>query len=161
MAEPLSYQLLVFLKARLQQITVANGFLTDLGSGVVAIDEDDVPATGVPCAVVAVGPFEVSETVSSTVLSEIATVAVEYSVPRTTGNDAGLLAQRARVDLVRALQFKERDLPPGLAGFRITGADIANADESSGRRYAVAQVTARVGLTQRFQPAPPPTPPSP
>lgn len=161
MAEPLSYQLLLFLQARLQQITVANGFLTDLGAGVVAIDEDDIAAGDTPCVIVAVGPFEVGETVSSTLLSETATVTVEYSVPRTPGNDAGLLAQRARVDLVRALQFKERALPEGLAGWRITGADIANADESSGRRYAVAQVTARVGLNQRFQPAPPPPPPSP
>lgn len=161
MAEPLTWQLLQFLQARLQQITVSNGYLTDIGSGPVVIDEDDVPGTSTAAIVVAINGFAPTASTTSTVLTETANVTVEFSVPRSVITGAGLLAQRARVDLLRALSFKERLMPAGCYGWTITGADLVDAEESAGRSFAVAQVTARVGLKQAFDPAPTPTPPSP
>lgn len=159
MAEPNAWLLLQALQARLRQITTANGYRTDIGIGPVVIDEDDVPAGNVPAVIVRLGAFEPTATVTATEVSESVPVTVQYSVPRTGNNDATLLALRARVDLLRCLQFKEKEtLPLGSGGWRITGSAIGDAEEQSGQIYAIAEVTARVTLREAFTRAPNPTP---
>lgn len=157
MSEALSWTALGVIKSRLQQITTPNGYLTNLGSGTITRDPasiSDEPTT--PFVVIVGGDIVENEEKSSTRTSTSdMDVVIEFAVPY--GLDAQqqpeLLAHNGRADIVRALRGAFRDSAPGLRNLVVTGSRIGSPED--GASIVIAQVTARVGLSESNAPANP------
>lgn len=154
MPEPASYQLLELLAARIAQITVANGYMSDLGNFAVVLDDSDLEADAVG-TIVEAGLITVSSVTSEYINYEL-DIVVEFGVPRGDGSTSvKLLMHRAALDLSRALMIKGRDLPRYVRTFEQTGAQLFSGQTESGTSFLVAQVTARADLTDFKTPANP------
>ncbi|MGE8210949.1 MAG: hypothetical protein ACN6RH_15755 [Stenotrophomonas rhizophila] len=149
--DPVSWQLVEFLASRVRLITKATGYRTDIGLGVVVIDDADVPP-GYEGASTVIEVDRISATSSgrAQVSSDVGIV-IEFSVPR--GGDQEnprRLVHLARADLRKALVFEPRDLPMGITTFEVSEANLATVGDDAGHSSVVAQITARAGLTEIF-----------
>lgn len=150
-ADPVSWQLVEFLAERVRLITKAAGYRTDIGLGVVVIDDADVPPDHE-------GAFTVVEVdrISSTSAgraqaSSDVGIVIEFSVPRGGDeNNPRRLVHLARADLRKALMFDVRDLPRGVTTFEVSEANLATVGDEVGHSSVIAQITARAGLTELF-----------
>lgn len=149
--DPASWQLVEFLAARVRLITKAAGYRTDIGNGLVVVDDSDVPAEFEgPSTVIEVDRISATSSGRSQASSDVGVV-IEFSVPR--GRDQEnprRLVHCARADLRRALVFDVRDLPKGVTSFEVTEANLATVGDDAGHSSVVAQITARAGLTEVF-----------
>lgn len=151
MPEPLTWQVLEFVKAMVLQVTVANGFHTDLGAGVVTLEGDQVPDDSeAPHTLIVATEIPVTTAGPRTLKSDM-DITIEFSVPFAVQESAERLAHRARADLVRVLRDDFRNGPVGLNTLELTGARIGQPED--GAAVVVAQVTARAGLTETKPPA--------
>lgn len=155
LAEPLSWQLVEFLAARVRLISRSSGFRTDIGAGAVIIDETEIGEDSIePATIISVR--QLSRSGGGVVQSTSdAAITIEFEVPR--GSDEAnprLLVHRARHDLIRALTFKEKALPLGVTSFELLETQLATLEDDAGHTAVVAQITARAGLTETFEPVP-------
>lgn len=155
MSEPASYELLQALKARLQLISQANGYRTDIGADV-RIDGSEITFDGAPVVQVVMGRIErLSDEKKSTprYRSSAADIGVQATVPCTAAT-AQLVGHRARADLLRALFDTAVDLPKqddGMAtSIVVRSEEILN--RADGANAIVVQITASAGLTERINP---------
>lgn len=150
MAEPASWSLLEYLRARVQLIRTEDGFHTDLGAGAIVLDDDELPddATTPMTAIEAASADP--EITGRRFAKSTVEVTVEFSVPRGAGaENPKLLVHRARTDLIRALLVDPKTLPRGIASLEITGATLGStSDQVAGVSYAIAQVSVRAGLIE-------------
>ena len=152
MVEPVTWLALQMVEAMVREITVANGYHTDIGLGLVTLDtrqevEGDqlrttIAATAVPINESASGP--------RTVKSDMDFV-IEVSVPFTSDEIPELVAHRARADVIRALRGDFRGGAIGVNSLHVTGARLGTPDD--GAAAVIAQVSARAGLTESKPPA--------
>lgn len=154
MSSPVTWQLLEHVRDALKLITVARGYSTDLGLGVVALEAAQLPEEGVPSTLIIGSEIPVNEEASTrtTTKSEM-DIVIEFAVPF-DNSDAQLVAHRARSDVMRALvplrkHIKER--PLCVTSFAITGSRIGQPED--GASVVIAQVTARAGLIESQTPA--------
>lgn len=151
--EPASWQLLEFLAARVRLISRTAGFFTDIGAGLILLDDEDAPEdfAGAATAIV-VDRISFSSGSRAQSSSDVG-VTIEFSVPRRDDHERpNRLVHRARHDLVRVLTFDRRDLPLGLTKFELIDTQLAAVTDDAGHSSVVAQITARAGLTEIFQP---------
>lgn len=156
MSEALSWTALGVIKSRLQQITTPNGYLTNMGAGLITRDPASIPdEPTTPFVVIVGGDIVENEDKSSTRTSTSdMDVVIEFAVPYGTGPDAPeLLAHNGRADIVRALRGAFRKSAPGLRNLVVTGSRIGSPED--GASIVIAQVTARVGLSESTAPATP------
>ena len=147
MAEPLTWRALQHIVERLEQITVANGFYSDLGASDVTLDTGRQPDSGSRMTLVAATDVEVvDESSGRRTTSSRMGVIVEYYAPFDAGVNPELLAHRARADIVEVLRTDVRGAPDGVRGIRVTGSLIGSPEEAAG--LVIAQVTAEVDLTE-------------
>lgn len=153
LAEPLSWQLVEFLAARVRLILRSRGFRTDIGAGAVIIDETEISEDNTePATIISVRQLSRSGGGVAQSSSDAA-ITIEFEVPR--GSDEAnprLLVHRARHDLIRALTFKEKSLPLGVTSFELLETQLATLEDDAGHTAVVAQITARAGLTETFEP---------
>ena len=84
-----------------------------------------------------------------------ASVTIEFEVPRESGEvNPRLLVHRARYDLIRVLTFNDKLLP--ITTFELLQSQMATLEDDAGHSAVVAQITARAGLTETFEPVPNP-----
>jgi len=155
--EPLSWQLVEFLRGRVKLIRASEGFRTDIGTGLIIVDDSEVDeGSESPATVISVRQLSRSGGGSAQVTSDAA-ITIEFEVPR-SGNVANprLLVHRARHDLIRALTFNVKALPRGITSFEILETQLASLEDDAGHSAVVAQITARAGLTETFEPVPNP-----
>ncbi len=155
MAEPLSWQLVEFLRERVRLILTSSGFLTDIGAGLIVIDDSelDEDQSG-PATVISVQQLSRSGGGSAQVSSDVS-VTIEFEVPRASGEvNPRLLVHRARYDLIRVLTFNDKLLPKGITTFELLQSQMATLEDDAGHSAVVAQITARAGLTETFEPVP-------
>lgn len=156
-AEPLSWQLVEFLRERVRLILTDAGFLTDIGAGLIVIDDSelDEDQSG-PATVISVQQLSRIGGGSAQVTSD-ASVTIEFEVPRESGEvNPRLLVHRARYDLIRVLTFNDKLLPKGITKFELLQSQMATLEDDAGHSAVVAQITARAGLTETFEPVPNP-----
>ncbi|QHB72092.1 hypothetical protein [Stenotrophomonas sp. 364] len=150
-ADPVSWQLVEFLAGRVRLITKAAGYRTDIGLGVVVIDDADVPPDHQGATtVIEVDRISATSAGRAQASSDVGIV-IEFSVPR--GGDESnprRLVHLARADLRKALMFDSRDLPKGVTTFDVSEANLATVSDGVGHSSVVAQITARAGLTELF-----------
>ena len=149
--EPPSWQALEYIADLVRGITIAAGCRTDLGLGQIVLDEEEVREGSAPGHVtfIEAQAFDVTAASHARTTSEI-DVLLEYQLPldENTPNPKRL-SHRARFDLLRALMVRDKELPPFISSITATGGALAVlSDENAGSRTAIAQVTARVGLTE-------------
>lgn len=151
MAEPLTWQILEWLRDRLRAIRIADGYHTDLGAGQFSLDGEQVdealPVTTIDGGAVATIPEKSGSRRTTSALS----ITIEYSVPVAVGASAKKLAHRARADIVRVLNQPARFAPVGVGGASVIGSQILPTE--SGAAAIVAQVTARAVLSESASPA--------
>lgn len=155
--EPLSWQLVEFLRERVRLILTGAGFLTDIGAGLIVIDDSelDEDQSG-PATVISVQQLSRIGGGSAQVTSD-ASVTIEFEVPRESGEvNPRLLVHRARYDLIRVLTFNAKLLPKGITTFELLQSQMATLEDDAGHSAVVAQITARAGLTETFEPVPNP-----
>ncbi|HHA2757995.1 TPA: hypothetical protein ACOEQX_001233 [Stenotrophomonas maltophilia] len=155
--EPLSWQLVEFLRERVRLILTSAGFLTDIGAGLIVIDDSelDEDQSG-PATVISVQQLSRIGGGSAQVTSD-ASVTIEFEVPRESGEvNPRLLVHRARYDLIRVLTFNDKLLPKGITTFELLQSQMATLEDDAGHSAVVAQITARAGLTETFEPVPNP-----
>ncbi|EKT4087983.1 TPA: hypothetical protein UM348_000751 [Stenotrophomonas maltophilia] len=155
--EPLSWQLVEFLRERVRLILTDAGFLTDIGAGLIVIDDSelDEDQSG-PATVISVQQLSRIGGGSAQVTSD-ASVTIEFEVPRESGEvNPRLLVHRARYDLIRVLTFNDKLLPKGITTFELLQSQMATLEDDAGHSAVVAQITARAGLTETFEPVPNP-----
>lgn len=153
MTEPVSYRLLEAVQARLQGISIANGYRTDVGDNVVI----DAPylAEGADVCFITSGahtPTPASSTPRVRSGDVVINIEVVIPVARATAQRD---AHRVRADVLRALIDTAIDLPRDADGsaatsLRITGDQILTRPE--GAAAIVVQITASAGLTERINP---------
>lgn len=152
MPEPISWQVLEFLKERLQQVTVANGFLTDLGAGTIALDRDQVREDDAPATLIFGIDFVTPENaVAKRTLTSDMDVVIEFQVPYESAESPMRMAHRARADVLRVLSGELRGGPAGFRSLVVTGSSVTPPE--GGNTTIVAQVTARAGLSEPLSPA--------
>jgi len=150
--EPVSWQLVEFLAERVRLITSESGFFTNIGRGLILLDDEDAPED-MKVAATAIVVERISFTSGGRVQanSDVG-VTIEFSVPRGQDEDRpNRLVHRARHDLIRVLTFDPRALPLGLTKFEVVDSQLAEVTDG-GHSSVVAQITARAGLTESFQP---------
>ncbi|MGE6332743.1 hypothetical protein [Stenotrophomonas sp. NPDC077659] len=159
LAEPLSWQLVEFLRDRVKLIRTSAGFRTDIGSGLIVVDDDEVPEDqSEPATVISVQQLSRSGGGSAQASSDAA-ITIEFEVPRGSGQEnPRLLVHRARHDLIRALTLNAKMLPMGVTAFEVLTTQMATLEDDAGHSAVVAQITARAGLTETFEPVPNPNP---
>lgn len=142
-----------FVATCVKGIGTASGYYTDLGSGAVITDDTDADLdAGAPTTIIFASDIDPTGAGGSFVSSDV-DLTIQFSVPRGYGEtNPNKLIHRARADLVRALTMKERDLPPFIRTFVLTGSQLAAVSEDDGSSSVVAQVTARAGLTELKSP---------
>lgn len=152
-AEPISWALVEFLAERVRLIRTDAGFLTDIGMGLVVVDDSDVPDEFEgPSTVIEVDRITNVSGSRSQASSDVGVV-IEFSVPRGDEQENPLkLVHRARKDLMRVLTFDSRDMPKGITKFEVTETNLATVSDDAGHSSVVAQITARAGLTEIIQP---------
>lgn len=153
-AEPSSWQLLEFLKARVQLILCASGFRTDIGAGLIVLDDSEIPEDPLlPAVTIEAGDATTSSSATQHANSEL-DVVIEYSLPRVVGDNPKLMAHRARADLMRVLLVNRKSLPPQITQLQITSASLGStAEQDLGVSYVIAQVTVRASLVDISPPA--------
>lgn len=151
--EPASWQLVEMLASRVRLVKEASGFYTDLGLGLILLDDDDAPAhIDQPATAIVVERISGTNAGRAQVSSEV-TVTIEFSVPRNEGEaQPNRLVHRARHDLMRVLTFDARQMPLGVTKFEVLDSQLAEVTDDTGHSSVVAQITARAGLTETFQP---------
>lgn len=151
--EPETWQLLEFLATRVRMVKKQVGFLTDLGEGLVMLDDGDVPDDW-DRAATSIYVDRISGSISSRAqTSSDVGVVIEFAVPRSSDeHHPHRLVHRARKDLIRVLKLDERQLPLGFTKFEVLESQLAEVTDDTGHTSVVAQITARAGLTETFQP---------
>lgn len=153
LAEPASWELLEFLAGRVRLISRAAGFYTDIGAGLILLDDEDAPEEFAGAATAIVCDRISFSTGSRAQSSSDVGVTIEFSVPRHEDEQRpNRLVHRARHDLVRVLTFDPRSLPLGLTKFELIDSQLVPVTDDAGHSSVVAQITARAGLTEIFQP---------
>lgn len=150
--EPVSWQLVEFLAGRVRLIRTESGFFTDIGSGLILLDDEDAPEDiAVPATAIVVDRISFTSGGRVQANSDVG-LTIEFSVPRGSDEDRpNRLVHRARHDLIRVLTFDSRALPLGLTKFEVVDSQLAEVTDG-GHSSVVAQITARAGLTESFQP---------
>lgn len=150
--EPVSWQLLEFVAGRVRLITTESGFFTDIGSGLILLDDEDAPEdAAVAATAIVVDRISFQSGGRAQANSDVG-LTIEFSVPRGQDEDRpNRLVHRARHDLIRVLTFDSRSLPLGLTKFEVVDSQLAEVTDG-GHSSVVAQITARAGLTESFQP---------
>lgn len=148
----MSWQLIEFLAGRVRLITTESGFFTDIGSGLILLDDEDAPEdVAVPATAIVVDRISFTSGGRVQANSDVA-LTIEFSVPRGSDEDRpNRLVHRARHDLIRVLTFDSRSMPLGLTKFEVVDSQLAEVTDG-GHSSVVAQITARAGLTESFQP---------
>ena len=152
MAEPISWQVLEWLKARIEAIRVDDGYLTDIGAGPIALDRESMPEEDAATTIVLGTDFAPTEG-KSTKKTHVGgmDITIEFQVPYASTESPMKLAHRARSDLLRVLSGDLFNAPPGFRSLDITGSSITPPE--GGATSVVAQVTARAGLSEPLSPA--------
>lgn len=152
--EPASWQLVEFVAGRVRGISSTAGYYTDLGAGLIITDDSDVDDGGDSAATIIAVDRITPAIKGGRHVSSTAELVIEFSVPRGDGlTNPHKLVHRARNDLVRALTFKDRDLPRFISAFEITDTQLADVADDAGSTSVIAQVTARAGLVELATPA--------
>ncbi len=149
--EPPSWRALEYVKQLVQKIRPSAGYLTTIGDGLIVLEDDQAVEAGndVPVTFIEAQDFDTTSATHARTVSEVS-VLIEFNIPFDAGIDnPKRLAHRGRYDLVRALMVKVTDLPGFVTSLAIDGGRLlSTTDEQAGTRFAIAQVTARVGLTE-------------
>lgn len=153
MAEPLTWLVINAIAARLAQITVSNGFASDLGLAPMYMDRSQrIEEDSGAFALILAGEIPTNEESSGhRTLSSDMNLTIEFAIPAETEN-AELIAHRGRSDIVNALRGDPRGMPAGLRSLVVTGTQITSAP-APGSDLVIAQVSARAGLTESLMPA--------
>lgn len=152
--DPASWLMLEFVAGRIRLIKRADGFFTDLGEGVIALDDDDVDESpelaGVVISAARIAPTATGSAQGSSDIE----ITVEIAVPRGGAEvNPRRLLHRARADVMRVLYFERRSMPLGITKFEVIDTRLADiVDDDEGHTSVIAQITARAGLTETFQP---------
>lgn len=153
MDEPASWQLVEFLADRVREITIDNGFYTDIGLGKIVLDDEDVQEDDVPSVVIEATLATVGSQGAGHLNSDV-DITIEYGIPRLANvPNAKRQVHRARLDLVRALTFNNKSLPRFVRSFEQVDASLGSGNNDAGAYFTIAQVTARAGLTDLKSPA--------
>lgn len=146
-----SWQALEYVAQLVAGIRPSAGYLTELGDGLIVLEEDQTVETGddVPVTFIEAQDFDTTSAAHARTVSDVS-VLIEFNIPFVPGIDnPKRLSHRGRHDLVRALMVKERELPTFISAIEVIGGRLlTTTDEQAGTRFAIAQVTARVGLTE-------------
>lgn len=146
-----SWLALEYLKQLVATIKTSAGYLTNLGEGLIVLEDDQAVETGddVPVTFIEAQDFDTTSAAHARTVSDV-NVLIEFNIPFLPGIDnPKRMSHRGRHDLVRALMLKQRDLPTFISAIEVTGGRlVTTTDEQEGTRFAIAQVTARVGLTE-------------
>lgn len=152
--EPVSYAALELVKQRLQGITVARGYYTDIGLGVLSTDPRTQRKDPVEIITLITGE-DITDNVPAsgprTTVSDMGLV-IEVAIPFDVEENPALVAHRARHDLYRALRDDVRDAAIGLRSLKTTGSHFTIGNDGSA--VVIAQITARAGLAESIPPAP-------
>ena len=155
MAEPLTEQALQLIVTMIQQISVANGYFTNIGQGYITTEPTQRPADAATYAAV----FETETAINAgasgnrTLASDMSVV-VQVFVPKSVPNaKPANLARRASADIVRALKAPLRDLVAGVRRIDLVDKQRITFDDEKFADFVIAQVSARVGLSESIPPA--------
>lgn len=156
MDDPISWQAVEAIAGIIRGITKANGYHTDLGLGRVITDDDQVDDEDEDAAATPATIIEATDIDSGdSRFSDDMQVTIEFVIPRSPGlGNPKQLAHRGAADLRKALRLSEKDrnLPKGIRQIQPSGARLRGwTDDAAQISYVIAQVTARVGLTDTSQ----------
>jgi hypothetical protein len=143
--------------ALLKTISEADGFFSDLGLGYITTEPTQKPSSAQTYTVVfdtemvpdeaRQGPRTAVDNMSVTI--EVIVPVSGASAPRKPSN----VARRAIADIRRAIRLQQVVRPPGVNSIAITGGQRIVLEDERFTDSIVAQVTARVGLSESISPA--------
>lgn len=155
MSNPATWQLLEHVRDAIRRITPANGFTTEIGLGVVALEASQLPEEDTPSVLILARDIAIDEDKSTrSALASSMSVLIECTVPFAVHENPQLAAHRARADVLRALIPLRRDIkdrPRGVSDFSLIGSLIGEPED--GAACVIAQVVARASLTETISPA--------
>lgn len=152
--EPVSWAALELVKARIQQITVARGYYSDIGAGLVTLDPREDRRAADEILTLISGTAITDDDAASGTRTSVSDMdlVIEATVPFDVTDNPALVAHCARADICRALRESVRGAAAGLRSVKTTGSNFVFAND--GTAAVIAQVTARAGLAETIPPAP-------
>lgn len=135
-------------------ITVAGGYYTDLALGLITSEPASIiDPTAAYVAVVETGAEPMTDSQGRSLPRRSwLNVVIEVCTPRTS-QGAYRQSRRARADIVRVLSEPLRTRPDGILSINFTGTQRIVDDDRRAANHIVAQVSARVGLSEPRSPA--------
>lgn len=151
MSEPITWQVIQYIKSRLLAIDGTDGWYTSLGSGTVLDDESQYDArSGEPAAVIRIGTVARGEEQQGNRLRTYSfPIVIDYAVPIPGATNPALLAHRAMADIRRALMGSLRGAPVKLTRIDIVDSTV---DLPEGSNNVIAQVNVQAGVSETLPP---------
>lgn len=152
-ASPVSWAALELIQQRLAGITVARGYYTGIGSGVITLDprtQRQDPAEIITLITSDAITDNEQASGTRTTVSDM-DITIEVVIPFDVADNPAQIAHCARADLYRALRDGVRDAAVGLRSLKTTGSRFVIGND--GGAVVIAQVTARAGLAETIPPA--------
>lgn len=151
MSEPITWQVVQYIKSRLLQIDGTDGWHTSLGIGAVLDDESQYDArTGEPAAIITIGAITAGEEAQGQRLRTYSVpITIDYAVPIPGNTNPALLAHRAMADIRRALMGSLRGAPVNFTRLDIENSTVARPD---GSNNIIAQVNVQAGVSETLSP---------
>lgn len=149
MSEPIDQIAIDTLVQMLGIITKANGYHTDIGTGVITGEPTSIVDPAAPyVAVVETGSDPMTDANGRPLpRRRYLNAVIEVCTPRTSDGPYRI-SRRARADIVRVLEQTLRNKPVGILDIAPTGTQRIVDDDRRAANYIVAQVSARVGLSE-------------
>lgn len=151
MSDPITWTLMLFIEACLNNITTANGYHTNAGDKVIlevySLDEetDEFPALRV-----VEDDADESASGNGYADNDVRIVIESYQLNHQS-DDAQLNGHKIRQDIKKAIPKKSKDMPVGIGSLVITSARLIQPRD--GFPFLVTQVALRARLTESNQSA--------
>lgn len=152
--DPISWIALVSVQDRLLQVTVASGYRSDIGLGLVTLDPSEEVTDPATIHTLVTGETITDDADSSGRKMTVSDMEarIEVAVPFEVGDNPARIVHRAIADVRKSLRDGAWRAPAGIRSLRVTGSSIVTAP--SGVAAVIAQVNLRVGLAESTTPAP-------
>lgn len=157
--DPITWLALDVVGRRIAQISILNGYFTDMGSVPLLRERKQVRESAAPFVLLLmadVGPKSGHENRSRSTVSELSW-SLEFVQPLDdpASTEPDRMAHRARADIVRALHTDLRGETPGVSDPQVDGCDVGSDEDSRGAAVVITRIDGRITVTESIHPVTP------
>ena len=152
--DPISWIALLSVQERLLQVSVDNGYRSDIGLGLVTLDPSEEVSDPTTIHTLVTGETITDNDDASGRKMTVSDMdaRIEVAVPFEVGDNPARIVHRAIADVRKSLRDGAWRAPAGIRSITVTSSSLVTAP--NGVAAVIAQVNLRVGLAESTTPAP-------